>query len=379
MTRHLYLCGDIGGTNARFSLFASSRTDGFDYSKLSGADVDLGKGGNEVSLGEQVFMCKNHSSLAEIITLFLSKYNTSKEPLYCMCLAVAGPVNNNTAKITNLPWLIDGAALADSFKAHKVVLLNDFVGIGYGLLALSSKDLQVVHPGCGKVNPTGVKAVIGAGTGLGECFLTHNGRDYDVWPAEGGHADFAPRNRTEFEILEHILHAENAKPNQTHPVDRVSVERVTSGSGLPNIYHCLARKHPDQVNPDIAKLIADKGILAGSVIAENAQTGKCLVCVKTMDVFCSTYGAEAGNLCLKTLPTGGLYIAGGIAMKVMDIMKKNNQFVSAYLAKGRMSQVLNQFPIYLITHPNVGLLGSQVTCRRILHQADSTQLIRSKL
>lgn len=116
------------------------------------------------------------------------------------------------------PWLIDGAALADSFKAHKVVLLNDFVGIGYGLLALSSKDLQVVHPGCGKVNPTGVKAVIGAGTGLGECFLTHNGRDYDVWPAEGGHADFAPRNRTEFEILEHILHAENAKPNQTHPL-----------------------------------------------------------------------------------------------------------------------------------------------------------------
>jgi len=193
------------------------------------------------------------------------------------------------------------------------------------------------------------------------------------FPAEGGHAHFAPRNRTEYEIMEHIKRT-TLEDSGKH-INRVSIERVTSGLGLPKIYEYLSLKKPGQASPAaLADIKSGKDI--GQVISVYAKSGKCPICVETMDLFMQAYGAEAGNLCLKTLPFGGLYIAGGIAAKNMDVLRKNDQFVREYLAKGRMKVVLDRIPIYLITHKAVGLLGSKVICRRIIN---GPLQIRSKL
>jgi glucokinase len=217
-------------------------------------------------------------------------------------------------------------------------LINDFVGIGYGLLALEKHDLEVVYePPARLARPsnattTAVKAVIGAGTGLGECFLTHNGSNYDVWGSEGGHADFAPRNVTEWEIFQHIM--STTKHHDGRPLERCSIERVTSGTGLPHIYSYLSKKFPQDADAEAARRIADAKEQVGSVISEYARSGRCRLCVRTLDIFTQAYGAEAGNLSIKTLPFGGLYIAGGIAAKNMEVMRKNKQFVENFLDKG---------------------------------------------
>jgi glucokinase len=367
-----FVCGDIGGTNARLELWSTTL-----HTASPATDVDRGVGEKEVLLGAEEYLTHKYPTLEAVIKVFLDKYGGG-ERVYCMCLAVAGPVNNNSAKITNLTWAMDGAVLARQFNVvHSVRIINDFVGIGYGLLALGPSELEVVHRGS-PPDPCGVRAVIGAGTGLGECFLTHNGKAYDVWGAEGGHADFAPRNQLEFNIMEDI--------KKTNGLDRVSIERVTSGLGLRSIYEYLSKTKPGVANAEVAAKIrvaitsnpADVGMLIG----RSATAGSCPICVETMDVFVSSYGAEAGNLCMKTLPFGGLYIAGGIAAKNMDVMTKNDQFVNNFLAKGRMKdEVLKRIPIYLITHKAVGLLGSKVICRRIVHEPTITPIraIRAKL
>jgi len=349
----LFVAGDIGGTNSRFQLLRATR-------HANAADSEAGQG--EVVVAEHIYPSRQYPTIEEVITLFLRTYNPKREPVYCMCLAVAGPANNNRASVTNLPWVIDGVKLAKTFQMQEVSVINDFVGIGYGLLALEASDLETVYAGSPPV-AGGVKAVIGAGTGLGECFLTNNGSHYDVWPAEGSHADFAPRDLREFEIMEYIKRKDG--------IERVSIERATSGLGLPRIYEYLSSKAPGRANAEAAALIAKPGEDPGRHIAEYARANACPVCVETMDVFVRLYGAEAGNLALKTLPYGGLYIAGGIAAKNMAAMRKNQQFVQHYLAKGRLRAELEKIPIYLITHPQVGLLGSKVLCRRIINRAEN--------
>lgn len=383
----LFVAGDIGGTNSRLQLL-----------RAGPKAKDYQRGGGEVVVAEETYGSQGYKSLEAVIETFLKKYLPAGEQVYCMCLAVAGPVSNNTAAITNVAWKIDGNALARHFRMEHVVLINDFVGIGYGLLALENSDLEVLHRPPPTPTPAAasspnsyasassssaphhastrsVKAVIGAGTGLGECFLTYNGSQYDVWGSEGGHADFAPRNAKEFEIMQHIL--KTTKQGDGTPLDRVSAERVTSGLGLPKIFEYLSAQSPNQANPEAVRRIASGKEDTGKIIAEFSKSGKCPICVATMDTFVACYGAEAGNLSIKTLPFGGLYIAGGIAGKNMDAMRKNEQFVKNFLDKGRMRTVLAQVPIYLITHPQVGLLGSKVMCRRMVHEAQ--QPVRSKL
>jgi glucokinase len=370
----LFLAGDIGGTNTRLQLVRAAS------GKVSGKEWEKGVG--EVLIAEDTYPSKHYPTLESVIENFLKKSVPAGEQVYCMCLAVAGPVTDNVAAVTNLTWKIDGAALTRQFRLPgRAILINDFVGIGYGLLALDNTDLEVVYkPPPSVVLPShassiGVKAVIGAGTGLGECYLTHNGQFYDVWGSEGGHADFAPRNQTEWEIFQHIM--KTTKHSDGTPIERCSIERVTSGSGLPKIYEYLSMKYPQRINREAAQKISQADDV-GKVISEYARNGKCSICVETFDLFCQTYGAEAGNLSIKTLPFGGLYIAGGIAAKNMDALRKNQQFVQNFLDKGRMrSQVLEKIPIYLITHPSVGLLGSKVMCRRMVREAQTP--IRSKL
>jgi len=381
----IYIAGDIGGTNSRLQMLRGVR---------HGAHVEeKHRGLGEVLIGEHFYPSQKFEKFADIVKLFIDRFKPANEQVYCMCLAVAGPVDTktNSAQITNVVWNIDGPALASQFRLEQVTIINDFEGIGYGLLALDNDQLEAVYTPSSKdgkkveVDPTGVRAVIGAGTGLGEAFLTHNGREYKVFPCEGGHADFAPRNEKEFAILQHILKTtHHEKPHETQLIDRVSIERVASGLGIPKIWEYLALQRPGVANAATAALIrsgmaGNKDVDVGRVIADNAKSGACPICVETMDLFTQSYGAEAGNLCLKTLPFGGLYIAGGIAGKNMGIIRKNNQFVANYLQKGRMKPVLQRIPIYLIKDPNVGLLGSKVICRRIIHSRAGEQPLRAKL
>ena len=230
------------------------------------------------------------------------------------------------------------------------------MGIGYGLLALERGDVVPINDV--PITAEAPKACIGAGTGLGEAYLTWNGAEYDVWSSEGGHADFAPRDELEFKLLEYF--------RKTGSVPRVSVERVVSGMGIPRVYDFYCTQHTEEVSLEVQQRIRTED--PGSVIAEYAQSGKCDICRQTIDTFVACYGAEAGNLALKTLPFGGLYIAGGIAPKLLWAIEKDHNFWHHFVSKGRMRGLLEKVPTFVVTHKQVGLLGAKVVCRRLLRE-----------
>lgn len=272
-----------------------------------------------------------------------------------------------------------GAELSSALNIPHVRIINDFEGNGYGLLLSQGADEVYRLPGSGaaplKDRPI---AVIGAGTGLGECYLTHNGRDYVVYPCEGGHADFAPRNQTEFELMEFIK--DDLRTNHKITDPRVSVERVVSGLGLPMIYKFFAKKQGN-ANAKVEAQVNAGGDV-GVIISTAARKGECPVAVASMDLFMQCYGAEAGNLSLKTLCYGGLYIAGGIAVRNTEILEKNNQFMQAMLAKGRLGKELERIPVYLLKSDKVGLLGAKAVCERMLRDSDKNtpiQKLKAKL
>lgn len=214
------------------------------------------------------------------------------------------------------------------------------------------------------------KACIGAGTGLGEVYLTaghlatsvssseDDHTEYNVWASEGGHADFAPRDALEFGLLEYF--------KTTERLTRVSVERIVSGLGIPKIYHYFCSKFPDEVNEEVTRRLLTED--PGAVIGEYAENGKCNLCRQTIELFVKCYGAEAGNMALKTLPFGGLYIAGGIAPKLLPFLTRNNLFFANFVQKGRMQGLLEKIPIFVVTNKAVGLLGAKVVCRRLLRR-----------
>lgn len=346
----LYVAGDIGGTNSRLQLIEISDT------PLKNNNTKP----TETILAEHTYPSAKYVTLTSIVKEFLQAYMPDGKQCNAACFAVAGPVRNNKAHFTNLNWIIDGNAMcADLNITGSVQVINDFVAQGYGLLALTRADIVPINDV--PVNTTGPKAVLGAGTGLGEAYLTYsNGtNEYEVWGCEGGHTDFPPRDTTEFELMHWIKNADR--------VDRVSVERLVSGMGIPRIYDYFAATFPTEVHHEITQrmLTEDKG----AVIADAAKNGHCPIAQRTIDTFVQLYGAEAGNLALKTLPFGGLYVGGGIAPKLLWAILKDNQFYANYIAKGRMQKVLEQIPVFVVTHPQVGLLGAQVVCRRIIKRA----------
>jgi glucokinase len=291
------------------------------------------------------------------------------QPVAC-CLAVAGPVRANIATITNVNWVLDGAEMSRQLHIPDVLIINDFVGIGYGLLALTRADIVPINDV--PMADDAPKACIGAGTGLGEVYLTaghmihssdqvpsdHSSSEYNVWASEGGHADFAPRDQLEFGLLEYF------KKNER--VTRVSVERIVSGLGIPKIYEYFTTLYPEEVKPEVTALLRTKD--PGAVIGEYASNGQCDLCRKTIELFVKCYGAETGNFALKFLPFGGLFIGGGIAPKLQSFLLKNNLFYEHFVKKGRMQTVLEKIPVFLIRHEAVGLLGAKVVCRRLLRK-----------
>jgi len=352
-----FLSGDIGGTNSRFQLFEVQGTEG---------KAEYGKKPPGVLRFENRYMNENFASFVHVVKQFLSDAHCQQLPTTA-CFAVAGPVDSNSVSFTNRGWTIYGDQLATELGIKKVVLINDFVANGYGLLTLGKQHLHVlqdVPPKAGQ--PI---ACIGAGTGLGECFLTAatspDGKEYhySAWPSEGGHAEFAPRNELEIELLKFLK-------NKFSQKNRVSVERVVSGHGLANVYEFLSHHFKDKVNPEIHKEIENRPSDAPGIIAKNANNDE--LCSQAMDIMISTYGAETGVVALKYLPYGGLYIAGGIAPKNIDRFTKNNLFLSAFHDKGRVSPILKQVPIYLVTAEEVGQMGAHLVAYNLLYSIISS-------
>eukprot|EP01098_Paradermamoeba_levis_P009395 TRINITY_DN3901_c0_g1_i2.p1 TRINITY_DN3901_c0_g1~~TRINITY_DN3901_c0_g1_i2.p1 ORF type:complete len:461 (-),score=121.48 TRINITY_DN3901_c0_g1_i2:156-1451(-) len=347
----LYLCGDIGGTNSRLQL------------------LSLDEKGVEALVKEKTFPSKNFPSLTSVIWEFLQEEkpfvgDKEKWPLVA-CFALAGPVVNGVCHFTNVNWRIDQKEMEESLHLEKVSLMNDFVGLGYGLLDLKAEDKVVLNDA--PVVPGAPIACLGAGTGLGEVFLTHNGSDYTAWPTEGGHTDLCCNNYIDHELLEFV----RAK----HTINHVSVERVVCGTGLANIYEFLVKKFPEQANPETNEQFGKEGV---AVVTEKGLNGSDPLCVEALNIFARKYGEEAGNLALKTTPNGGLYIAGGIAPRILKVLQDHSKFLEYFLDKGRMrDRVLRNIPVFVVTHKDPGLLGTRVICRRMLASCGKSSSVTS--
>ena len=381
------MSGDCGGTNTRLVLFSVPAGVKAEKGKVPAGEVLLSKHYRNAENGSFTECCEKFLSEADKLT-------GGVRPKTC-CLACAGGIQNNCVSFTNVKdgWTIDGTALQSVLRIPKVKLINDFEAQGYGLLTLN--DAEVTKLNDAKPKPGAPIACVGAGTGLGECYLTPAADGtYTCWPSEGGHAEFSPRSALTSEFLEHLrekLAFDTAgtpekmqeyfdrwdinkdgsisraefeaalKQWDLHGLKprRVSVERVVSGPGLAAIYGFL-RKHwayGDKIDAAVdakwEKADKDK---RGAIVAQCAQGGNP-VCTKAVSIFSQCYGSEVGVAALKWLPYGGLYISGGIAAKNPSWVKSND-FLGAYKDKGRMSKLVQNVPLYLVLVEDTGERGA---------------------
>jgi glucokinase len=330
------LAGDIGGTKTILRL------------------VQQQSNGSLVTLEEMRYRSSDFDSLAPMVNCFLGdvgeKLRIDPQPQRA-CFAIAGPVVDQTAKLTNLSWRLSARQLEQDLAIAHVALINDFGAVGYGVLGLSGEDLYPLQ----QVEPQAQApiAVIGAGTGLGESFLIWQQGRYKVFSSEGGHADFAPRTELECQLLLYL--------RERHM--RVSVERVVSGQGIVAIYQWLRDAGHGSADTAIgaAVLAWEQGESGATdpaaLIADGALTHSDPLAEQTLHYFVSFYGAETGNLALKVLPYGGIFIAGGIAPKILPLLQQET-FLHSFLAKGRMRSLLEQMPVYVVLNQAVGLIGA---------------------
>lgn len=279
------------------------------------------------------------------------------------CFAIAGPVVNNVSTLTNIAWVLDGERLARELAIAQVSLINDFAAVGYGVLGLEAADLHTLQVGAPQADAP--IAVLGAGTGLGEAFLIRQGDTYRVYPSEGGHADFAPRSELEFQLLKYLL--------EKHNIRRVSAERVVSGQGIVAIYQFLRDRQIAPESPEVGQIVriweseigkGEKSVDPAASISKAATEGSDRLSLRTMQLFAEAYGAESGNLALKLLPYGGLFLAGGIAAKNLPLLESGG-FLSAFHDKGRVSPLLEKVPVHVILNPQVGLIGAAIWAARL--------------
>jgi glucokinase len=317
----MILAGDIGGTNTRLAFF-------------EGTPDHL----NVVAI--EVFPSQEHPGLAEIARLFLDKHHqTARAAVF----GIAGAVVDNRVEATNLPWVVDARQLAGELRLDRVELINDLLANAHGIALLNESDFVSLNPGA--PSPTGNRALISAGTGLGEAGLLAAPNGYQPFPSEGGHADFAPRSELEIELLRYLMGR----------FDHVSYERVLSGPGLHNLYEFLRDTGRGEEPGWLAEQIAQSD--PSAAIATSALEGTSDICVQALDIFVSVYGAEAGNLALKVVATGGMFVGGGIAPKILRKLSSST-FIKAFNAKGRMGRLLQDIPVRVITNDKTALLGA---------------------
>jgi glucokinase len=316
----MILAGDVGGTKVHLALY------------------DFINGKMEYSRDER-YQAKDYSGLEEIVKEFLGAYTVT-----AACFGVPGPVRDGRLRLTNLPWTLDSRELAVSLGINHVFLINDLEANGYGVAELAADQIYTLSEG--DTSQIGNRALLAAGTGLGEALLIWNGHSHTPYPSEGGHADYAPRNEDEIDLLRFLKQKYNG---------RISQERVVSGQGLSNIYEFLREVRGIDEPVWLAERLAAED--PNAVITELALKAKSEICEKTMDMFISAYGAEAGNLALKILSVGGVYVGGGIAPRILEKLK-DGRFMKAFTDKGRMSQLLINMPVRVILESRAALLGA---------------------
>lgn len=285
------------------------------------------------------FASGDYDGIASIARSFLGDETVDRAGI-----GVAGPVVQDTCRTTNLPWELDGRALERSLSIPRVRLLNDFAAVALGIGALGPEDFTVLQEG--DVDSQGPLIALGAGTGLGEAIVVPTEGRRRVLSTEGGHTDFAPRNEEEIALLRFLLRRHH----------RVSVERIVSGPGLVALYEFVVAEGLASTTDAVrTRLLTEE---APKVIGESALDESDDACVKAVDMFVAAYGAEAGNLALTILPTGGVYLAGGIAPRLIERFRGDN-FRRAFLTKGRMSYLLEPMRVAVIMNTRVGLLGAR--------------------
>jgi glucokinase len=323
----IVLAGDIGGTNARLGL------------------VELA-GGRARIVERRRYASADYRGLAPIVCRFFEETGRRAERA---CFAIACPVVGDDCTAPNLPWTVNLPALAREIGIAGTTIINDFVAIGYGIELLDPADLATLQQGV--TAPQGPIALIGAGTGLGQGFLVWQGDHYRVLASEGGHTDFAPRDDLQAGLLAHLRER----------FGRVSWERLLSGPGIANIYRYLlsAVTEPEQAGIQ-AELEAED---PAKVIVRHGLAGDDGPSRRALDLFCQVLGAQAGNLALTVVATGGVYLAGGIAPRVVERLQGGG-FLAAFRDKGRLSDLLARMPVHVILNPAVGLLGAAARAGR---------------
>lgn len=317
----MILAGDIGGTNARLAYFQPQN-------------------GNLRLVSERVFPSRQHSELGEIVVKFLDDSGTRPE---AACFGIAGPVRNGRVETSNLPWVIEQSLLAKQIHLPATLLINDLEASAWGIGALSAADLVPLNTVSG---PTiGNQGVIAPGTGLGEAGLFWDGKGHHVFACEGGHADLAPQNDLQIELLRFL------KARFGH----VSYERILSGPGLVNVYEFLRDSGLAKESPELAAKMAAGDPAAA--ISKAAIEGSCPLAEKALDIWISVYGAEASNLALKVMATGGLFLTGGISPKILSKLKAP-AFMESFLYKGRLRPLVESIPVQVVTNEKAGLMGA---------------------
>ena len=320
--RDLVLAGDIGGTKTHLALFS----------------VHGEKLRSEVM---QTYPSKRYSGLAPMVKEFLAD---NKLAIDSVCFGIAGAVVDGKVKTPNLPWMIDADALRHFLKFNSATLLNDLEAGAYGIFTLDKDEFCTLNEGT--LRQSGNKALISAGTGLGQATLYDDGQRFRPLASEGGHGDFAPRSELEIELLRHLIKR----------FGHVSYERVVSGPGLFNIYRFLKDEGKFAEPPWLTERL-NSGDDSSAVVSQAALAGEAEICVKALDLFVSVYGAEAGNLALRAKSVRGLYIGGGIAPKILPKIN-DGAFMRAFIDKGRYADLLAAIPVQVVLNDQAALRGA---------------------
>lgn len=319
------LAGDVGGTNLRLGLFAAE----------SGAAAPR-------KIHGETFASADFAGLAPVVEAFLAAVGVAAREVAAACFGVAGPVIGNRTRTPNLAWEIDGDAVAAAVGLRRVTLINDLLATAEGLPALDGEQVTVLQEG--RADPRGHAALIAAGTGLGMALLPRVGEGRLPLPSEGGHQDFAPRNEEEDGLLDFLRRRHG----------HVSVERVVSGPGLVAVYHYLKEAGRAPEDQELADRIERTD--PGDAISRAAAAGDPLAAA-ALDLFLAAYGAAAGDLALVALATSGLWVAGGIAPKVLDRLAAG-PFLAAFRDKGRFQPLMETIPVTVVLEPATAMLGA---------------------